>query len=272
LSLVVVQLAGGTAWRIPGHTGSAGFQPLDVGGVGNDSLSRRHQSATIGHHTTFSHEFEVPESPPMYLPAAFAETSLPVMQDAIRNTGLATLVTMGKTDLTATHLPLLLDPDEGPCGTLYGHLSRGNPQCRDLQPDVQALAIFLGPDAYVSPGWYASKGQSGRVVPTWNYITVHAYGPLEVFDDSGRLLDIVDRLTKRHEAGQPSPWRVSDAPEPFVRAQLKGILGVRLPIARIEGKWKLSQNRNGEDRAGVADGLASSSEPQDRLVSALMRA
>lgn len=206
----------------------------------------------------------------MYQPSAFVETELPVLHDAIRKCGLPTLVTMGARDLTATHLPLLLDADEGPSGTLYGHLSRGNPQCRDLMEGVQALAIFLGPDAYISPGWYRTKQETGKVVPTWNYITVHAYGPLELFDDPGRLLSVVERLTDRHEAGQPQPWRVGDAPEPFIRAQLKGIVGLRLPITRLEGKWKLSQNRTAEDRAGVAQGLAASACPQQALVGGMI--
>src|SRR4051794_7375679 len=192
----------------------------------------------------------------MYMPSAFAETRVPVMHDAIRRTGLATLVTMGASELTATHLPLLLDPEEGPFGTLYGHISRANPQGRDLAPGVMALAIFLGPDAYVSPSWYQTKRQTGKVVPTWNYITVHAYGPLEVFDDPTRLQRVVERLTDRQEGGRETPWRVSDAPESFIRAQLKGILGLRLPIARLEGKWKLSQNRSAEDRQGVVVGLS----------------
>jgi transcriptional regulator len=208
----------------------------------------------------------------MYQPSAFVETEVPVIHDAIRNCGLATLVTMGAREMTATHLPLLLDAGEGPSGTLYGHLSRGNPQVRDLMEGVPALAIFLGPDAYVSPGWYKTKHETGKVVPTWNYITVHAYGPLELFEDPGRLLGVVERLTDRHEAGQARPWRVSDAPEPFIRAQLKGIVGVRLPVTRLEGKWKLSQNRTPEDRAGVAQGLAASPSPHEALVGQMIPA
>lgn len=128
------------------------------------------------------------------------------------------------------------------------------PQWRE--PAVgEALAIFAGPDAYVSPGWYATKAEHGRVVPTWNYAAVHAYGVAEFFEDAGRLRDVVAGLTTRHEAGRAAPWAVDDAPEPFVQAQLKGIVGVRLALSRVEGKRKFSQNRSAADRAGVVAGL-----------------
>jgi transcriptional regulator len=124
----------------------------------------------------------------------------------------------------------------------------------------------MGPDAYVTPSWYASKVEHGKVVPTWNYSAVHAYGPIEFFDDAERLLDIVTRLTALHEKARAKPWAVSDAPESFIKSQLRGIVGLRLPIARLEGKRKLSQNRSAADRAGVAEGLAQSDRPMERLV------
>ncbi len=123
----------------------------------------------------------------MYIPPHFSEQRTEVLHDAIARMGLATLVTLGSAGLQATHLPLLLDPSAGPLGTLYGHVARANPQWRDHTTDVEALAIFLGPDAYVSPSWYATKRQTGRVVPTWNYLTVHVYGSLQTFDDPVRL-------------------------------------------------------------------------------------
>lgn len=191
----------------------------------------------------------------MYIPPAFAETRLEILHAAIRATGLATLVTMGPDGLDATPLPLMLDPAEGPKGTLYGHLARANPQWRNPDPATESLALFSGPDAYVSPGWYATKAETGKVVPTWNYVTVHAYGLVAFFEDATDLLDVVTRLTNLYEAPRPTPWAVNDAPPEFVRAQLKGIVGFRMPITRLQGKWKMSQNRNEADRAGAAAGL-----------------
>lgn len=192
----------------------------------------------------------------MYVPPHFAEDRLSVLFDAVRRAGLATLVTLGADGLEATPLPLLLDEAEGERGTLYGHLARANPQWRRFDAGMEALALFQGPDAYVTPSWYPSKAETGRAVPTWNYVAVHARGPLEVFDDADRLRSLVARLSDRHEAGRAEPWAVGDAPADFIAAQLKGIVGLRIPIARIEGKWKASQNRNATDRAGVAAGLA----------------
>ncbi len=192
----------------------------------------------------------------MYVPAQFKEDRPEILAAAIRQAGLATLVTLGADGLVASHAPMLLDPEPAPHGTLVGHIARANPQWRDPMPGVQALAIFAGPDAYVTPSWYPSKRQHGRVVPTWNYVTVHAYGEISFFDDRDRLHEIVRRLTERHEAEREAPWAVSDAPVPFVEGMLKAIIGFALPIARIEGKWKLSQNRDAADRAGVAEGLA----------------
>jgi transcriptional regulator len=134
------------------------------------------------------------------------------------------------------------------------------------------MVLFMGPDAYVSPTWYPSKLEHQKVVPTWNYIAVHAYGPAEFFEDADRLLDVVTRLTNLHEQRKAKPWAVSDAPETFIRAQLKGIVGLRLPITRLEGKRKMSQNRSAEDRAGVAAGLAASEQASDHAVAALIPA
>ena len=190
----------------------------------------------------------------MYVPPQFAEERIDVLQGAMRRTGLANLVTLGPDGLLATPLPLMLDAGDGPFGTLYGHLARANPQWRHT-PAIDALAIFMGPDAYVSPSWYATKRETGKVVPTWNYITVHASGPVSFFEDATELLDVVTRLTERHEAARAEPWAVSDAPPPFVAAQLKGIVGFRMPIRAIQGKWKMSQNRPAVDREGVVAGL-----------------
>lgn len=205
----------------------------------------------------------------MYVPPAFRLEDLPAVHGAMRDARIANLVTASASGLIATPLPLLLDPAEGDYGTLYGHVARANPHWK-VAAIGDSLALFDGPDAYVSPSLYPSKKLHGSVVPTWNYIAVHAYGPVEFFDDPQRLLAVVTRLTEHHEANRPAPWAVSDAPEAFISAQLRGIIGLRMPITRLEGKRKLSQNRNAEDRAGVVAGLAASDRPGDRDVAAAM--
>jgi transcriptional regulator len=192
----------------------------------------------------------------VYIPPLHKEDRIDVLHDAIRRTGLATLVTLTGDGLIASHVPMLLDPEPAPYGTLLGHLARPNPQAREATPDVQALAIFQGPDAYITPSWYATKRETGKVVPTWNYVTVHVYGAVEFFNDTERLRAIVTRLTEREEQARAEPWAVTDAPADFIDGMLKGIVGFALPIVRLEGKWKMSQNRPAQDRIGVIDGLA----------------
>jgi transcriptional regulator len=205
----------------------------------------------------------------MHVPPAFREDDLAALHGTMRETRLANLVTATAEGLVATPLPLFLAPEEGPYGTLYGHLARANLQWK-LPPRDDAVALFMGPDAYVSPTWYPSKQEHQKVVPTWNYVAVHAHGPAEFFEDPDRLLQVVARLTDLHERSRAEPWAVTDAPASFVRAQLKGIVGLRLPIARLEGKRKMSQNRSASDRAGVAAGLAASDRASDRAVAALI--
>lgn len=191
----------------------------------------------------------------MYLPPAFRVDRIDTIHEAIANSGIATLVTLTSDGLIASHVPMLLDPEPGPYGTLLGHLARPNPQAKGALPGVEALVIFQGQDAYITPSWYETKRRTGKVVPTWNYQTVHAYGPISFFNDPDRLRAIVTRLTDRQEASRAQPWAVTDAPEDFVEMMLKGITGFAIPITRLEGKWKLSQNRPGEDVAGVVAGL-----------------
>jgi transcriptional regulator len=195
----------------------------------------------------------------MYIPAHFAEDRVPVLHDAIRAHGFATLVTMTAEGLIASHLPFLIDPSPAPYGTLIGHLARPNPQTRGAIGE--ALAIFLGSDGYITPSYYATKRETGKVVPTWNYTAIHAYGTPRFIDDPGRLLDIVTRLTDRHEASRPAPWAVSDAPENFTRGMLNGIIGLEITITRLEGKRKQSQNRPEADRTGVIEGLRADGRP-----------
>jgi transcriptional regulator len=199
----------------------------------------------------------------MYTPPAFRDDDQQSLRATIRAARLANFVTATTEGPLATPLPLYLDESEGEHGVIYGHLAKANPQWR-VPPLGDGLAIFMGPDAYVTPSWYATKQETGKVVPTWNYVAVHAYGPVEFFTDPGRLLQVVSRLTDLHEGERPSPWTVSDAPADFIQAQLRGIVGLRMPIARLEGKRKMSQNRAAADRAGVASGLAASARASDR--------
>lgn len=206
----------------------------------------------------------------MYTPRSFAINDLQQLQRQMLDARLAMVVTHGAQGLQASHLPLLLRPDEGPNGTLYGHFARANPQWKELQEGAEALVIFAGADAYVSPGFYPSKAEHGKVVPTWNYIAVHAYGTAQVFTDAEPLLDLVSALTDRHESGRAQPWKVADAPADYIDGMLKAIVGFALPIQRLEGKRKLGQNRSSTDIAGVREGLAASPNAQDRALAHLM--
>ena len=190
----------------------------------------------------------------MYLPRAFEIGELSAIQDAMEARGLANVVTWTGEELLATALPLVVKRREGPYGTIYGHFAKANDQWS--RPMVgEALAIFSNADAYVTPTWYATKAESGKVVPTWNYETVHAYGVPEYFHDEARLLDVVTLLTRRHEGGRSAPWEVKDAPTEFIRGQLREIVGFRMRITRLQGKRKMSQNRSLADRQGVVAGL-----------------
>jgi transcriptional regulator len=191
----------------------------------------------------------------VYVPAHFDEDRVAVLHEMIRSSGLATLVSMTADGLVASHAPLMLDPDPAPFGTLIGHLAKANSHARAADAGVQTLVIFQGPDGYISPSYYAAKKEHGKVVPTWNYIAVHAYGVLEAFDDPARLLGVVTRLTQLNENARDQPWAVSDAPADFVQGMLRGIVGIALPIARLEGKVKMSQNRPAADIEGVVTGL-----------------
>jgi transcriptional regulator len=209
----------------------------------------------------------------MYIPPAFQEHDLATLHAAIRAAKLATFITSTAEGMIGTPLPMIFDAAEGPHGTLYGHVARANPQWQ-LAPVGDAMAVFMGPDAYVTPSWYATKRETGKVVPTWNYVAVHAYGPVEFFEDADRLRDVVTRLTNLHEGTRAEtgaePWAVTDAPETFIQSQLRGIVGLRMPIRRIDGKRKMSQNRSAEDRAGVVEGLAASDDAIDQAVADLI--
>jgi len=193
-----------------------------------------------------------------------------VMQALMVSAPLATLVTLGASGLFASHIPMVLENDGSPFGVLKGHIARANRQWCDSVPEVDALAIFAGHQHYISPNWYPGTQEHGKEVPTWNYAVVHAYGPLKAIEDEQWLLAFLNRLTDIHEAGSPVPWKVGDAPADFIRSLLKGIVGLELPIERLEGKWKVSQNRTEAERKGVIDGLGSLDTPESRAMKALV--
>jgi len=192
----------------------------------------------------------------MYIPPAFAENRPDELCDIIRAASLPLLVSSARSQtggikLVATHLPLMLDDEK-----LIGHFARANDHWKSFDPATESLAIFTARDGYVSPSWYPSKAETGRVVPTWNYEAVHAYGRLEIIQEPELLLPIVTQLTRRQEDDRAHPWQVSDAPADYIASQLKGIVGVVLHISRLEGKRKLSQNKTTEDQIGVITGLS----------------
>ena len=208
----------------------------------------------------------------VYTPRYFAEDDLPTLLAFIEEHPLAAVVTGSMTDgLVANHLPLVLDRATGPMGTLVGHFARANPHSRCLTDGpLAALVIFTGPDAYVSPEWYGTKEETGRVVPTWNYVAVHAFGTLRLNDDPQSLRAHLEMLTHRHEADRARPWHITDAPGDYIAQQMQAIVRVDLQIDRLEGKWKMSQNRADVDIAGVIRGLGASNAAGDQAVAAIV--
>jgi transcriptional regulator len=212
----------------------------------------------------------------MYLPAHFKEDRIPVMHDLIRAHPLAMLVTLDANGLVANHIPMEIDAQAGELGTLRGHVARANPMWSSHRREVEAMAVFQGPAGYITPAYYATKAETGKVVPTWNYATVHAYGPLRTIEDAAWLRRLIEQLTDRYEAERAradgeDPWKVSDAPATYIDGLLKAIIGIELPLTRMEGKWKVSQNRPTEDRAGVVAGLSRGDDPAQHAMAKLVR-
>jgi transcriptional regulator len=207
----------------------------------------------------------------MYVPHHFREERPEVLGAFMRGHPFATLVSPGAEGLIATHLPLLWDADPAPFGTLTGHIARPNPHAKAAGAAAESLAIFHGAQSYISPNWYPSKREHGKVVPTWNYVAVHAYGPLTLIDDAEWLRRLVTRLTELHESFSAVPWQVTDAPAAFVDQMLKGIVGVEIRLTRLEGKWKLSQNRPATDQAGTVAGLEARGDAGSRAVAEAMK-
>lgn len=205
----------------------------------------------------------------MYLPTHFAESRPEVLEALIRDHPLATLVTQGADGLDANHVPLYVAPRPGAAGVLRGHLARANPLWRAIGAGIDALAIFHGPEAYITPDWYPSKREHGKAVPTWNYAVVHAHGKLRVCDDPVWLRDQVEELTARQEAAFPHPWAVGDAPADYIDKMLAAVVGIELTIDRMVGKWKTSQNQPAGNRAGVVAGLGARG-PEGAAMAALV--
>ena len=202
----------------------------------------------------------------MYEVEAFSEARVEVLHALIKAHPLATLVTVNAQGLEANHIPLLIDPDPVPFGTLRGHVARANPVWRTFRTDTDVLAVFQGPQAYITPSWYVSKAQHGKVVPTWNYAVVHAHGPLRTVEDAAWLRALVTRLTASQESRRDKPWQVTDAPGDYVNTMLQAIVGIEIPVRRLQGKWKMSQNRLPQDREGVINALHSQSDAASRAM------
>jgi len=208
----------------------------------------------------------------MYQPPHFQETRLEVLHDLIRAHPLGLLVCNGDDGPVANPLPFLIDAEAAPNGVLCAHLSRANPQWQAIraQAQIPVLVVFQGVDTYVTPSWYETKRQTGKVVPTWNYVMVQARGRAVIQEDTAWLGQQIEALTSAHEATRAEPWQVSEAPDDFITGQVKGIVGIEIEIVDLHGKWKVSQNRSTEDRAGVAEGLAASGEPASRSMARLV--
>jgi len=191
----------------------------------------------------------------LYIPPSFKEKRKSVLFDAIERVSFGTLVTSTRTGLSASHIPMIIDRGAGPHGTIYGHIAKANLQWRESVPKAEALAIFIGPDAYISPAWYQSTTVTGKVVPTWNYIAVQARGSVSFFHEEEKLRGLVEALTKKFEDGSERPWKMADAPPEYISQSLRAIVGFQMPIQQIEGKWKLGQNRGEADRKGAIAGL-----------------
>lgn len=201
----------------------------------------------------------------MYLPPHFREDRLEAQHELIRSNPLGLLIVQGSEGLIADPIPFLIDAD-GVKGVLRAHLSRANPQVAALASAEECLVAFQAVEAYITPSWYATKRETGKVVPTWNYAVVHAWGKPRLIYDSDWILNQIRDLTRAQEGGREAPWQVEDAPAEFVSAQIRGIVGLEIPVSRMEGKWKVSQNRSEADRAGVRLGLSETGSPMAELV------
>lgn len=207
----------------------------------------------------------------MFQPPIFREERIEVMHDLMKEHPFATLVSSENGHLSADHLPFAVHSELSENGILRGHIAAGNPLCRGTQERMDVLAVFQGPQAYVSPSWYPSKQEHGKAVPTWNYAVVHAYGVLRFSKDPDWLKDHLVELTSRNESHRTSSWAVSDAPSDYLARQLKGIVGIEIEVETLSGSWKVSQNKADQDRAGVVAGLLRENATQAAAVSDLVK-
>lgn len=208
----------------------------------------------------------------MYIPKHFDEPRIEVLHELIRARPLSTLVTLSSGGLNANHIPFLLSAQAGPFGTLHGHVARANPVWQDFQKEVEVLAIFHGPEAYITPSWYATKAETGKVVPTWNYAVAHAYGTLRIIDDASWLPAHLAALTAHNEAAFSAPWQLADAPHDYTEKLMNAIVGIEIVITRLSGKWKVSQNQPAQNQATVIDGLRGQGSDESQQMAALVEA
>jgi transcriptional regulator len=212
-----------------------------------------------------------PDASTMYLPSHFSEARPDVLRAFVREHPLGLLVTQNRAGgVDANSVPFILDADGDGPGVLRAHVARANPLWQTARDDVDALVVFQGPHGYVSPGWYPTKAVHGKVVPTWNYVMVQARGRLRAIEDAAWLREFVGRLTERHESTRDAPWSVGDAPADFIESMLRAIVGIEIPLTSLVGKWKVSQNRSADERAGVVEGLLR--ERGDEALAAEVRA
>jgi transcriptional regulator len=208
----------------------------------------------------------------LYLPAQFKEERTEVLHALMREHPFATLVTLSESGLVANHIPMKMHAEPAPFGVLRGHVARANPVWKEARPDVEALAIFQGPHTYISPSLYPTKQTTGEVVPTWNYVVVQARGTLRFIQEASWLRDFVSTLTDQHESPRAQPWKMTDAPEPYLEKMLQMIVGFELAVSAISGKWKLGQNRTLADRLGLAQGLQQSQDTDAQELGSLLAA
>lgn len=207
----------------------------------------------------------------MYVPKHHEEHNVPLLHRLIRDNPLGTWITLGDTELIANHLPFFLDVKRGEFGTLVGHVAKANRVWQDFSRSKHSLVTFQGVDTYITPNWYPSKHETGKAVPTWNYAVVHARGMPRVVEDRDWLLDHLTQLTVEHESRQSMPWKITDAPQEFIDRLIQNIVGIEIPIERLIGKWKISQNRPEPDRFGIVDGLSARGDDKSNAMAQLIK-
>ncbi|OZG71642.1 transcriptional regulator [Hahella sp. CCB-MM4] len=206
----------------------------------------------------------------MYIPKHFEEQRIEVLHELIRSHSLATIITQSGEELNANHIPLHLVDSRGQFGVLQGHVARANPILKDLESGMPSLVIFQGPEAYISPSWYATKKETGKVVPTWNYAVVHAHGIFRIIDDAAWVRSQLEAFTSHNEAEFDEPWAVSDAPVEYTDKLLSAIVGIELEITSLTGKWKVSQNQPAQNKTSVISGLSRTGQQRDAEMASLV--